>query len=275
MADGYDFCYLSLGAGVQFTALLVMANLELKNCPRPDVAIFADTGDEPAWVYEHLAWLEKWSQIPVYRTSAGMSLSSTFFDMAEGRKKRFASIPCFTMGADGRPSILRRQCTKDFKIAPLERKAREFMGFKKGERITGKKKALCMIGISLDEVMRAKPARTPWITSSHPLLDARMTRRDCVVLLKEKGIPVPRKSACVFCPFHDDLTWGDFKRNHPQEWAKVVDVDRVCRNLTQAGVRQPTFLHRSLKPIDEVDFSPVEDGQLNLFNMECEGMCGV
>ncbi|KKM78901.1 hypothetical protein LCGC14_1355330 [marine sediment metagenome] len=42
-----DFTYISFGAGVQSTALLIMSNLGLKDCPKADVAIFADTGDEP------------------------------------------------------------------------------------------------------------------------------------------------------------------------------------------------------------------------------------
>ncbi len=45
----FDFTYLSLGAGVQSTAMLIMSALGLYGCPNADVAIFADTGDEPAW----------------------------------------------------------------------------------------------------------------------------------------------------------------------------------------------------------------------------------
>jgi len=47
----YDFAYASLGAGVQSTALVVLSTLGLHGCPRADCAIFADTQDEPAWVY--------------------------------------------------------------------------------------------------------------------------------------------------------------------------------------------------------------------------------
>ena len=47
---------LSLGAGVQSTTMALMAAVgELQ--PMPDCAIFADTQDEPAAVYRHLAWL--------------------------------------------------------------------------------------------------------------------------------------------------------------------------------------------------------------------------
>jgi hypothetical protein len=36
------------------------------------------------------------------------------------------------------------------------------------------------------------------------------------------------------------------------------------------------FMHRSRKPLAEVDLTTLEDhGQLNMWNIECEGMCGV
>ena len=34
------------------------------------------------------------------------------------------------------------------------------------------------------------------------------------------------------------------------------------------------YTHRSCKPLDEVNFNP-DDNQLDMFNNECEGMCGV
>ena len=47
---------LNLGAGVQSTCLYLLAR-EPGSGLRFDVAIFADTGEEPRAVYDHLAWL--------------------------------------------------------------------------------------------------------------------------------------------------------------------------------------------------------------------------
>src|SRR4051812_41161483 len=82
-----DFTYISFGAGVQSTALLVMSNLGLRACPRADVAIFADTQGEPAWVYEHLAFMERWSAIPVIRVTTG-DLAADLKDRLRGRRRR-------------------------------------------------------------------------------------------------------------------------------------------------------------------------------------------
>ena len=54
---------LSLGAGVQSTTLALMA-AHGDVGPMPDCAIFADTGDEPAAIYEHLQWLSSPNVLP-------------------------------------------------------------------------------------------------------------------------------------------------------------------------------------------------------------------
>ena len=47
---------ISLGGGVQSTVMLLMAERE-EITPLPSAAIFADTGWEPEYVYQHLSWL--------------------------------------------------------------------------------------------------------------------------------------------------------------------------------------------------------------------------
>ena len=54
---------LSLGAGVQSTTMALMA-ARGELTPMPDIAIFADTGWEPAAVYDHLDWLRSGEVLP-------------------------------------------------------------------------------------------------------------------------------------------------------------------------------------------------------------------
>lgn len=83
----FDFTVLSLGAGVQSTAMLIMSNLGLYDCPRADVAIFADTGDEPQYVYDHLKKLREWSRIPIQVVSSGRLSDEMLTD--NGRPRQF------------------------------------------------------------------------------------------------------------------------------------------------------------------------------------------
>ena len=64
------------------------------------------------------------------------------------------------------------------------------------------------------------------------------------------------------------------KINDPESFADAVEFDRAFRS--GGKFREERFLHRSCKPLSEVDFRNLEDmGQLNFFGNECEGMCGV
>jgi hypothetical protein len=265
--------YLSFGAGVQSTALLVLSAKGLLDCPRADAVIFADTGDEPHWVYEHLETMTAWAKqrgMPVYRVSRGC-LSADVRDRLTGKKSRFAAIPAFTLGEDGRAAPLRRQCTSEYKIEVIEKKVRELLGFAKGEKIPGKGEAHCLVGISFDERIRMRDAMTPWITNHYPLVDAKLNRQGCIRILEEHGVPVPQKSSCVFCPFHSDSYWINLRDSHPEEFARAVAFDKVVRDMSMSGIEQPIFLHRSLKPLDEVKF----DNHPELFANDCSGHCGV
>ena len=50
-----DFTYLSLGGGVQSSTLAEM--IAVGELPAPDLILFADTGDEPQYVYDHIDYL--------------------------------------------------------------------------------------------------------------------------------------------------------------------------------------------------------------------------
>jgi hypothetical protein len=98
---------------------------------------------------------------------------------------------------------------------------------------------------------------------------------------KRGGNPKPPKSACTFCPYHDDTMWRDMKVNDPKSFGEAVAIDRAIRNGVkdrEGGARSPSkwFLHRSLTPLESVDFRNAQDfGQIDAFGNECEGMCGV
>ena len=273
----YDFTYLSLGAGVQSSALLLMSSEELFGVPKADIAIFSDTQSEPPWVYEHLEKLHELATIPIISVTAGNLHDDTLSGIGAGHKN-FITIPVYSANLEGEALPLRRQCTYEYKIQPIQKEIRRQLGYKPRMRV--KENVQALLGISLDESLRMKPSRYPYITNEYPLIDARFTRQDCLNILQEYGWSVPKKSACVFCPFHRDSNWKDYKDNHPEVWKEIVAFDEKIRTMgkmTKKDSTQFAYLHRSLQPINDVDFT--KGGQLQFdidgFNDECEGMCGV
>jgi hypothetical protein len=263
---------ISLGAGVQSSVMALMA-ARGELTPMPDCAIFADTQWEPEGVYAHLDWLESQLPFPVHRVTMGDIQHETVHGGGEG-VGNFETIPFFTM-ENGNAGMGRRECTSHYKIKPIRLKMRELVGLKKGQRSKGVV-ARTWIGISTDEAIRMKPARDAWVENVWPLINAEMSRQDCLRWF-EKRYPLRplAKSACIGCPFHNDEQWRDMKMNDPSSFADAVAFDKAIRQTTR-NKDLTRYLHRSCKPLDEVDFRNLEDmGQLNMFNNECEGMCGV
>ena len=47
------------------------------------------------------------------------------------------------------------------------------------------------------------------------------------------------------------------------------------RNKTMKGAESPGFVHKSCVPLKDAVFNADDPNQVDLFNNECEGMCGV
>lgn len=268
LTESADLRVLSLGAGVQSTTMALMCNEGL--ILPPDCAIFADTQSEPPAIYKHLEWLESVLQFPLYRVTAG-NLEQDLRDA--GKSIRLASIPFYTSSSTG-GGMMRRQCTREYKIAPIEKKIRELLGLPYRARM--KQTVLLYIGISLDEIMRVKINPNKHIKNKYPLIELKMTRYDCINWLLDKGYSVPPKSACYFCPYTDDARWREMKLNDPETFKSATDIDELLRNKDFNKIQEKLYLHRSMKPLIDIDFSNAEGlGQMSLFQDECEGMCGV
>jgi hypothetical protein len=255
---------ISLGAGVQSTTLALKAAIgEIK--PMPVAAIFADTGWEPVAVYTHLEKLKKALPFPVYTVSAG-NIRDDAIAKTNSTGQRFASIPWHMKMPNGDHSMGRRQCTAEYKLKPLYRKVRELLGGK-----TPKGGCNMWVGISTDEFQRMKPARVKYIVNSWPLIDAGLSRNDCIKWLNSNGWNAP-KSSCIGCPFHSNTEWRALTQ---EEFADACVVDEAIRN-PKNGIRGQQFVHRELIPLAQVDLRTAEQaGQMSMFDNECEGMCGV
>jgi hypothetical protein len=277
---------LSLGAGVQSTTVLLMSCRGA--LPKLDAAVFADTQWEPAEVYEHLAWLEQEAArygIPVHRVTRG-NLRQDAIDFQKYSKsadgKRYASMPLHVLNPDGSRGMVRRQCTSEYKIEPIERfMRRQMLGLAHGQHAPREAVIEHWFGISADEPQRMRMSRHLWQRFVYPLcnipddyLPRPMRRSDCLAWLAahypDRVVP---RSACIGCPFHSDDEWRRIKAD-PVAWADAVEFDRAIRSME--AMKGQVFLHRQCKPLDQVDLrTDVEKGQGELWRSECLGMCGV
>lgn len=294
---------LNLGVGIQSRWLLQLF-LDGKILNRDgapvtlDFSVFSDTQAEPQHVYRSLAEVKK---LPTKLIVASKgSLSEDLMRGENSTKQRFASIPCFTFHKVGpltfseakKVAIIRRQCTKEYKLDVITKAIRQEIGLKPRQRFPVDTHIVQYIGISLDEAGRAGRVQNRfrdvyWAEPKFPLIDLNLTRSDCQANLLANGIQAGR-SACAFCPYHDDEEWQWLKDNDAEAWDLICRVDRALRTpgvIVNRKMHGLLFLHRSCLPIWEVDFQNplnnyrrgVDLGELDLpgFNVECEGMCGV
>lgn len=288
-----DIHVLNLGAGVQSTTLYLMfmrGELDVQI----DFAIMADPGEEPVAVYKHVNWLLSLNGPPILIRGKGSRLGDDLMRGENSTGQRFASIPAFTImpGADDAGQT-RRQCSAEYKIEVIERTIRrELCGLAPGRAIPKKEFSIHQyVGISVDEhgrFTRMLKRRTLGEMRA-PLIERHMTRRDCKDWIRERfDVPheVPR-SACVFCPFHDDAEWENVK-SVPEDWARAVEVDEALRRpgaIVNRNMDAHMFLHRSCKPLVQIDFKPktaAHEGQERIgfwrednFSRECLGVCGL
>lgn len=325
---------ISLGAGVQSSTLLMMADRgEIKingEVIIPKYAIMSDPGNEPEKVYKWIQFLQSQvKNIEIVLTKNGDIIEDTLDGIKNNR--RFASVPFFTkrvvpvfekvlvseeeiilgdyddwnddyvdddadvfvsykdgkklvatnqptykkgrqLGFKTEKGILWRQCTGEYKINAVRKKLRELYGY--GSRDKVKEKFRLWMGISTDEIQRVKPSGVKYIENVFPLIDYEMSRQDCLDWFSKNNLPLPPRSSCIICPYHSNTHWRDMKENDPISWYMAVDFDRKIRKWPK--LEAEVFLHRSCVPLDQVDFGTEQLGfEVDAFNNECEGMCGV
>ena len=293
--------FISFGAGMQSSVLLGKA-CHGEITPKPEAAIFADTGWEREQTYENVEFWKGYAAefgIPVIVVENGniredalnpekRSPSLPFFintqrwiSVAEQRKKlelvdkvsdeELAAFDKRVEKGEIKPYLsakntvmLRRQCTNEYKLMPIRKWLRA------NTDCNFKNPVAQWIGISLDEVQRMKPAREKYMKFRYPLIEQRLYRHDCEKYLKDNDLPVPVRSSCVGCPFHSKREWRNLND------AEFTDVVEFEKGVTEIGMTHPdkrgsyysnrVFLHRSLVPISERPFDEPATGQQELFD---------
>jgi hypothetical protein len=277
-----EYHVLNLGAGVQGTALYLLA-LDPDPRLRFDVAVFADTGEEPAAVYRHLDHLKVLGGPPVWVRSAGRLGD----DLMHGRNstgQRFASIPSFTKDGDGKVGMVRRHCTKEYKVEVVNKAVRrELLGLKPRRRIPKDVTVYQYFGISTDEAGRAERGRRRFEGVRHtapvyPPIDMGWSRKECVGYLRGRlPYDVP-KSSCVFRPYRTNQSWRHLKQTDPGGWDRAVEIDEALRadgTIVTRGFRQKLHPHRTCEPLVRIDLGSLAPNTLDPMTVgECQGLCG-
>lgn len=234
----------SFGGGVQSTAVLVLA---AQGKVQYDAFVFANVGDDsenPATIaYMQdvaLPFADKhgilMEEVAVIRRKQGRESLLQW----QLRDERSIRLPVRL----GNGAIARRSCTGEFKIMPIAR-------WTKAHGATPENPATLGLGISMDEMLRMKTSRIPWQENEYPLIDRRMSRNDCLTLIREAGLPQPPKSSCWFCPFKSMNQWRDQRREQPDLFEKSVALEKTLNATRDRIGKDHVWLSGALRPLDQ------------------------
>jgi len=200
------FKVLSLGLGTQSTAMVYLVVDGI--IEKPDLIIFSDTGSEKPesiqLLHEHL--------IPL------MKKHDFEFRIA---KSHLGRLHEYYQSKNALPMIGFRHCTAKFKIRPVRRIIREYVGNGKGKQL-----AESWLGITTDEKHRAGESEVKWIQNRFPLLEIGWSRDDCIYYLESKGLEVV-KSGCFMCPYNSGNEWLNLKNNYPDLWDQSIELENA------------------------------------------------
>jgi hypothetical protein len=280
---------LSLGGGQQSTAVYLLA--ATGEIPAIDYAIFADTGEEPAWVYEQVHALGRFPGGPpimIRQLHDKRGLPVSLGDqLLHGNAGRFASIPAFIKHlnlfekrkpAQGKG---RRQCTREFKIAVVDATIRqELLGLKKGQKFKGER-VMQVFGFDCDEggrivdvQVRLKKGR--FSVGDFPLWERRWGRIDCEEysqrMLGREVLP----SACTFCPLISNKLRRLLRDRDPAGHQRACEVDAALRVPGARASKMldgELYIHREMIPLADVNLDKDDDGLFGYVE-SCEGFCG-
>jgi len=267
---------VSYGGGTQSTALILMALNGDYGLQRPDFGVYADTGGEPEFIDNYVRWfinyIKQHYDFDIYITKNKTGLYNLWYEpekiSEDGRKYTQSLPPFFVLNPDRSKSMIRkRQCTEDYKVKPFNKLVNS---------IIGREPYVKWFGISFDERSRMKISTTKRITYYYPLVEKYINRVDSINYIHKLGIREPQRSSCFFCPYHSDRYWQWLKDFHPTIFHDAVDFENVVRARSKHYLRGEIFLHRSCKPLDQIQFT--DKDQLNMFPElidECGGECGI
>ena len=280
-AEGRTKIYkvLSFGGGTQSSHLLEEHFLGKIDY---DYIVFSDTGAEPMFIHEQVAW---WQQRQKEVGNTTPFIVTTHNSMKRGLEEmlmryihtdyqRF-QMPLYFKKVDQETGELKngglmpRQCTGDFKITPAHQAVRNHikreLGLNPRQKMPKDIAIIMDIGFSYDELNRVSgymAYKSNYIYLAYPLIESGESTQDSIDFLEQNNFPC-RRSRCYFCPFNCSgerardigMDWMEIIESEPLSFLKACYFDSELRKVQATGTKNMQsipYFHFSRNPLIEV-----------------------
>lgn len=195
----------SFSGGKDSAAMLLLI---LEKGLKLDEIVFIDTGLEFKEIYDIIDDFEKRINFKITRIKAEKTFEEYFYTVNK-QGKRKGQIWGF-------PYLLGAWCNSRLKLAPAN----------KYFNSAGEHKRY--IGIAFDEPSRYKRLENNCIA---PLYEAKMTEKDCLKYLEEKGFYYEihhrfKRTGCYLCPKQSLESLRTLRRYYPDLWGGMLKLDK-------------------------------------------------
>jgi hypothetical protein len=212
---------VSNGMGVDSWAMLV--GLKQRGII-PDYILNANPGAEYPWTYTNLDiyndWLESWGAPRVVIVKYEPTRAT--YNTLEEKCLTNETLPSLAFG--------RKSCSIVFKKEPQEKWMRQQAAVQAiwsiGEKVE------CAIGYDAGpkDSRRSKIPDDDYYTYRYFLREWGWDREECMRQIAAEGIPMPRKTACWFCPANKQAEVMELRDKHPELFARGLAMEDNARN---------------------------------------------
>jgi hypothetical protein len=237
---------LSYGGGLDSFAMLLDA---IQRGELPNYAVFADTGSpsgrDGEWpgTYEHM----KQYAIPLCHKH-GIEFVWITKDMYPVRG--YESLLAFFEANRMMLTRMSRVCTAAAKVERIQK----WMD----DTIPASESIEVWIGFEAGEENRAANdphnsktcGAVPRRTNRFPLIERQLCRCRCEVMTRQAGYPVPRKSACIVCPFNSKGDWKTAASEQPVTFARAISLEENSKITEKRGIKL-RFSGEPEKPLED------------------------
>lgn len=217
---------ISCGVGVDSVAMLV--GLAARGI-RPDLILFADTGNEKPETYAYIPILQGWlakvgfPELTLIKRAPVIDGKKGSYDTLETNCTVNETLPSLAFGG-------RKGCSLKWKVEPMDAFVEAWepakLAWAAGLRVrraigydAGPKDSKRCWDITEDE-------RSTYV---YFLREWGWDRERCKAEIEAAGLPVPPKSACSFCPATQPEELVELHRKHPDLTARIIAMEAAAK----------------------------------------------
>jgi hypothetical protein len=200
------------GLGVDTVAYLI--ELKKRNI-RPDVILFADVGVEKDETYAYKPILQNWLKKVDFPQIITVRYAPK--DFKNWPPYHTLGENCLTNGTLPSLAFGYKSCSIKWKITPQNKWIEGYMPAVDWWKAGGKVKKIIGYDASPKDMKRyavVKDLEDHKYEYWYPLIEWGMTRDDCKSSIRSEGLPIPPKSACIFCPSTQPEELLEYKKKY-------------------------------------------------------------